>query len=148
MYFDVIFLSLISFAKRKKNPDDAICGPQRIKLPPGSCYPPLANSSYQGGYCHPLVRSSSRSAHLFFFDLGPLQNTQKKYYNSLHCSQGQQGQVTRPWPILHTRGDIVTLFCALHEQFLLRFRPSTNSSNIKYQTKYCNIVQSFSHVTV
>ena len=69
MYFDVIFLSLISFAKRKKNPDDGICGPQRIKLPPGSCYPPLANSSYEGGYCHPLVSSSFLD---FLLDLGPL----------------------------------------------------------------------------
>ena len=32
----------------KKNPDDGICGPQRIKPPPGSGCRPLANSSYKG----------------------------------------------------------------------------------------------------
>ena len=57
IYFEAIVILFISFVKGKKNPDDVICGPQRMKPPPGSGSRPLANSSYEGVLSHPCVLS-------------------------------------------------------------------------------------------
>ena len=110
------FPLLNTFCKKEEKSRRQYCGPLRIKLPPGSCYRPLANSSYMRGILSP-------SCVLFFLGFllrfRPSTNTWIPHIAKMLHFLNFPGSCFRPLAnSSYMRGDTVTLFCPPEENIV------------------------------